>query len=651
MASKKQQRKQVSPRAPREDGENMEGSAAPEGGSSPGASKTTSPPRSPESAGTEMAAGFERTGELLRTAQTLHAQAISAEQERLDAASRADAMARAADTERTNALKLTDGQKDSMMHRAQGMTKAADTEAGHAKRAENERDRKIKEEVDAIRTLGQHTANEMTPTASQGPGPVVSIEEAASIDPRYYKPLPPTGRDGDGGPTPSYPILTEELGYPPSPVGGTAASPGGAPGGYSDRSGSMGSTVTMALQSVLGWKPNSKDASGFVTALNQSFSLKTEEGTVVSTWTPRSYAVQTDLAGGVSGAQASIYTMAKTLLDQMLPLLSGLTPLDPRADEETVAALNALITDQMTNLTNEIGNVGGPRVMRVHQYFQMLLGVHIHLELQPHAKIHLGSLSRKQNRAAENDASSPQTFPYWKHPDSVRGSLGQLREQLGLKEFGPKPFVNTVADEQNVTNFRILVDYINSLLGAWANSIRYFAGMQTPFLGTQLVIISRQLGVISETVDEVRFVLDSVFVGPAQRSTTLLDFRQARDSKHFPVIGPDRAHTTISPRVFEQLPPIYLEELLSWIQDFVGAEAKNVIQNGGRLGIGEDFKVMIAQLYTQAFGLYHMAQHHPPSAGMSTVRVQQSLYKLAQQLGDLFVAAAPVGLERIGAGH
>jgi hypothetical protein len=102
-------------------------------------------------------------------------------------------------------------------------------------------------------------------------------------------------------------------------------------------------------------------------------------------------------------------------------------------------------------------------------------------------------------------------------------------------------------------------------LNAWINSIQYFAGLQSQFLGTQLVFISRQLGVISEVVDEVRFVLDSVFIGPAQRDT-------------LQVVAQDPAGN--------QLPPIYLSDLLRWIQDYVGAEAQDVIQNAGKFGTG-----------------------------------------------------------------
>jgi hypothetical protein len=468
------------------------------------------------------------------------------------------------------------------------------------------------------------------------------------MQPSLPQPLSPP--QPPGGPTPPYPILTEELGYPPSPVGGGGgATARGGPG----RNGALGPVVSKAIQDVLGWKIKPGDASGFVGALTQSFQLKTVEGAVVSTWNPRSYVVQSDLSGGISGAQASIYTMAKTLVDQMLPLIDGLYPLDPATNLEDVAALKDVVTSQLTNLCSEIGYSGGPRIVRVQQYLSSLLGVNLQVRydtisgtLTPEA-LHMQHISP--------DPSSPLGitfsgggFPpdYWTDADFVLGSLGDLRDLLGLFSLpvtnlahpGNQPvpyYVNSIADEQDATNFRILVDYANALLNAWINSVQFFAGLQSQFLGTQLVVISRQLGVISEVVDEVRFVLDSVFIGPAQRDT-------------LQVVALDpHGH---------QLPPIYLSDLLQWIQDYVGAEAQDVIQNAGKFGLGEDFTTSIRLLYSQANGLYSTTQPSyaayalplglsTPPPSMSTSRVQQSLYKLVLQLYDLYNMANAIGVQ------
>jgi len=142
----------------------------------------------------------------------------------------------------------------------------------------------------------------------------------------------------------AYPILTEEVGYPPSPLatpsGGRSSGPGGGT--------SLGQTVNRAVSEVLGWKIKDGDTKGFLGALTQSFTLTDVEGHVESKWTPRTYAAQTDLGGGITGAQASIYARGREALDQSLPLLDGLYTLDPEADQEDVIALKAVVKSQLT---------------------------------------------------------------------------------------------------------------------------------------------------------------------------------------------------------------------------------------------------------------------------------------------------------------
>src|SRR6202040_130047 len=107
---------------------------------------------------------------------------------------------------------------------------------------------------------------------------------------------------------------------------------------------------------------------------NASFSLKEIEGHTEASWTPRTYAVQTDLSGGITGAQASVYARAKDALDQSLPLLDGLYALFEEAKPEDVTALRATVRSQFIDLVNEFGLLGGPRIPRVTQLFFLLLG-------------------------------------------------------------------------------------------------------------------------------------------------------------------------------------------------------------------------------------------------------------------------------------
>src|SRR5271168_197607 len=147
----------------------------------------------------------------------------------------------------------------------------------------------------------------------------------------------------------TYPILTEQVRFPRSgggPTAGVSSSPSGA---------GFGQTAALALGDVLGWKVSNTDPKGFVGALTQAFTLTDVEGHVESAWNPRTYAVQTDLGGGITGAQASLYTRAKDALDQSLSLLDGLYPLDPDADPEYVKALREMARSQMTEIVKEFG--------------------------------------------------------------------------------------------------------------------------------------------------------------------------------------------------------------------------------------------------------------------------------------------------------
>jgi hypothetical protein len=389
----------------------------------------------------------------------------------------------------------------------------------------------------------------------------------------------------------AYPILTEEVGYPPSPL----ASPGiGGSGGSGGSTTGLGQIVNKAVGEVLGWKLKAGDTKGFLGALNQSFTLTEVEGHIESKWTPRTYVVQTDLAGGITGAQASVYARGKEALDQSLPLLDGLYTLDPEADPEDVVALKAVVKSQFSELVNELAFLSGPRIARVNQYFSLLL----------------------------IDADTGLSFPPLQNPDpdQLGGTLGNLRDVLGLN-FTNQDFVNSVADEQNLSNFRIMADYVTSLAQSWINNLPFFGlDAPKPFFGTQLVLLSRQLSVVAESVDEVRFTLDSVFIGPAERQSTKVTYP--------PVTG---------------LKAIFLEDLFSWIHNFAAEEGPRLIQDGGKFAVQNTFTPVVRQLLSFIVNLPNSpGAANPLPAGFFAPRVKLSLEDLVDQLQSLVTLAAPI---------
>jgi hypothetical protein len=392
----------------------------------------------------------------------------------------------------------------------------------------------------------------------------------------------------------AYPILTEEVGYPPSPLA-RPSSGGAGTGGSSGGGSSIGQTANQAISAVLGWKPRVDDPKAFVGALTQSFTLNYFEGHVESQWVPRSYAVQTDLSGGITGAQASLYARAQEALDQSLPLLDGLYALDPTAEQEDVTAYREVVRTQLMQLVSEFGFVGGPRVPRVNTYFQLILGPF---------------------------TPSP-LFIVQSNSDLVGGSLGQLRDLYGVytvkTSLPPAPnnrFVNSIEDEQNTTNFRILSDYITSLAQSWINNYTFFGvNTTTPFFGTQLVLISRQLSVISEDVDEVRFTMDSVFIGPSERQTLQVNFGGGNI--------------------------LFFEDFAKWVQGFVADEAPPLIQQGGIYAVQNTVVPVVSQLQTLSAGVL-TANNSGLPAGFSTPRVQLSLQQLSDDLQQLLNLASAI---------
>ena len=383
----------------------------------------------------------------------------------------------------------------------------------------------------------------------------------------------------------SYPILTEEIGYRPSPVGTPAGGGGGSYSGGGGGGSNIGQVAMRAVSDVLGWKPSSTDPKGFVGALTQSFSLTDVEGHVESKWMPRSYTVQTDLGGGISGAQASLYTRAKDALDQSLSLLDGLYPLDPEADPEYVKALREMARSQMTQIVNELGTVGLPSILRIDTYFEILLGQHP---------------TRNFDKVQFD-------------PDKIGGTLGELRSTYGIK-FRGNPFNNSIEDEQDITNFRVISDYMTSLLQSWIANREFFvvAPRKIAFFGTQLVLISRQLNVIAETVNEVRFTLDSVFIGPNERQSMLLEFKDGSG-----------------------LPPMFLEDMLVEIEKFVTDEGPGLLRDGGKISVTNNILPVVKSLQELVSQSHHPENNDELPEGFRTARVRRSLKDLERQLKDL----------------
>jgi hypothetical protein len=387
----------------------------------------------------------------------------------------------------------------------------------------------------------------------------------------------------------AYPLLTERVSFPPTGGGGVGV--GGV--GAAAAGASLGQTAVRAVSDVLGWKINTADPKGFIGALTQSFTLTEVEGHVETEWRPKTYAVQTDLGGGISGAQASLYARAKDALDQCMSLLDGLYPLDPDADPEYVTALREMAKSQMTEIVKEMGVVP-PSILRINTYFNILLGG---------AKI----------------SFSPGATIIEFDPDKIGGTLGNLRNIYGIR-FQGNLFSNSIEDEEDVTNFRIISDYMTSLLQSWISNGKFFElghPRREAFFGTQLVLISRQFSVIVETLNEVRFAMDSVFIGPAERQALLIKF--------------------------SGFPAMFFEDMLREIESLASEEGPRLLQDGGRISVTNNILPVAEAL------LDIVTQSRQPTNvgdlpdGYRTVRVRRSLDDLRDQIKELIRLATQIG--------
>src|SRR5262245_30112154 len=367
----------------------------------------------------------------------------------------------------------------------------------------------------------------------------------------------------------SFAVLTEEIGSRRAPRPATPGAP------VSPGTSQLGQIVDGALREVLGWRPRATDAQGFVAALNQSFSVKEVEGHTTWKWTPRSYAVAAEL-GAVTGAQASIYSRAKAMLDQSLPLLEGLHPLNAAFDVEDVEAIRAIVKSSLTELVAELGREGGPRVARVDELFFQLFGT---------------------NDVDELDDT-----------EDLEGQLGLLRERFGLE----RRFVNTIDEEQNLTNYLIVADNTISLRVSWEQQKKFFDLDATDvFLGTQTVLLSRALAVVVESVEESYFVMDSVFLSSAERQVLELHF----------INNPE-------------LPAIFLGDLLSWVETFATDEGPRLIRDGGKDGVIEAFSSTAEKLRDLVAATAALSGAGLP-ASFRTARVKRALEELRDQLENV----------------
>ncbi len=380
----------------------------------------------------------------------------------------------------------------------------------------------------------------------------------------------------------TYPVFTQDFSF----VSGPPSIGAGAPAPTS-----LSMTAQRALSDVLGRRPRLDDPKSFLAALNQSFSCKEVEGHTECIWIQRAASGLTELGGSITGAQASIYQRAKVAYDTAKPLIDALTPLRTDPDLEEIEAVRSIVLTEFQELVNELGYEGGPRVTRVDDLFTIL--AHQNFRLQP-----------PRNGMILDPPNADLLAAYG------AGAVGRLGDLLGMN----RDLVNTIQDEQKLTNYLMVRDYINSLDDSWRTTFRpNFLGGADNYLGTQLILLQRNLSVIAESVSEVSFAMDSVFLGQAERLTVRIDFP-----------------ANISP-------PMYVADLLTWVETFATGEGTQIVQEGGKIGVRAIVQPLqrLRDLVRNSDGrIRHPGARHP--------RVRRTLEELGSQLAEAARLAATV---------
>jgi hypothetical protein len=390
----------------------------------------------------------------------------------------------------------------------------------------------------------------------------------------------------------AYPLLTEEITTtgPPSSAGGGAPTAGGPTAGY-------GPAVDQVIRDVLGWRP-SGDAAGFQAALSGAFALRQVEGHTEWSWQQRGYAVQADM-GALTGAQASIYARATSALDQILPLLAGLTSLNPASyPPQDLEAIRTIITAELQELVNELALEGGPRIQRVDELFSLLTG---------------GS-----RKSAHFD------------PELVQGQLGVMGLRFGLNLGN----VTTLDEERILTNFRIVVEQVLSLQDSWQSDRKLLSVQDSnTSLGTILIRLGRGLEAVCESVDDLTFALDSVFVDAAQRQVIQLQFSGV--IIHLPIL-PLWKHQSENVKLPAHQAPILLSDLLDWVVRACRDEGPKIVQDAGKDGVLAFAPILneLRRLISATRTITHRNQHATLPDGMRTPRVRRALEVLAAQLDE-----------------
>jgi hypothetical protein len=91
---------------------------------------------------------------------------------------------------------------------------------------------------------------------------------------------------------------------------------------------------------------------------------------------------------------------------------------------------------------------------------------------------------------------------------------------------------------------------------------------------------------------------------------------------------------------------MFIEDLLSWTQAFAKDEGPQLIQNSGKLGVGDGFLPIVDKLHRLVMEAHDPVKQGKLPDGYRTIRVKNSLHDLERQLAELKRLAEGVKMVR-----
>ena len=351
-----------------------------------------------------------------------------------------------------------------------------------------------------------------------------------------------------------------------------ASAPGASRGGPADETQRI---VDSALRAVLGGRTRVDDPGSLKAALARSFVEERIDGRRVYRNVPRGSLSDIVGEGEVSGFQAALMTHAREVVEHGLPLLDGLKSLAPGVGDDDIVSRAAIVRSNVVRLRDEFGRRDGPRPAVVQNILDVLLG-------------------------------NVET-----NPDLVGGVVGGLRDRLGLETVS---HANNVEDEHQLTSYRLLAEYIVGLRTAWLTASPLLgAGTGPRFVSAQLRHVELMMQTITESLNQVRASMDSVFLGEAERRVQTVRLGSLESEP------PGNARMTV-------------EELLEWAEETVSPDSITLIREGGRIAITDS---LLPTSRKVGNALNDVASGPSHSGALGASRVMASLKDLGVQWENL----------------